>query len=438
MLPGIGGGPAERLTQPKYLHKRRNNLSILGKWRRNVTCANLQIIFQRYKIIRSFQMAPKNLKGRQNKVAFERFDHDKFGESRMSPWGLQRYMKDLGWRPYGYSDWPTKLRGRWIRREGLQCASHGGKSTCLGRHPKLWIPGKTELTAFTSGEEIEPGLDTADRAGDAYPAPTLPSNGRYMLASLPPELLHQILGYLIPRGCAYQFLVGKRTNKPIQIVQQVVPANGNGLRSVHPALAATSRHWRDVVYGILYGQNSFVFNLGITTMEVGIGTHDFRKMESWVRILSDAPDSGSPLGPLTETVAAYLKSATLLFAYPVSTGTKEVNQIMSMVSRVTQMLGLTVFDELQIHIQPAQKTNKQYDTVYVDTLDVDFCEDTKRIKVQVRDSEIISPSRAQKVQRAFEPLVKLRAVGDVTISGLMTEDLARDLKDSITANKGPA
>ncbi len=211
------------------------------------------------------------------------------------------------------------------------------------------------------------------------------------------------------------------------------------------------------MYGVLYGQNAFVFNVAITTLEVSVGSHDFRRFESWVRVLSTAdmsPGSGSgsgprstsssssisPLGPITSATAAYLRSATLLFVYPIFLGTKDLAQLVGVVDKAAQTLRSTVFGaDLRIHIQAAPKAHKQYDTLHVDVLDVDCrCRESKGtthgIRVSVEDPKLSPPGRASKVESTFHPLLKLRAAGKPSISGNVSEDFARRLEESIAAN----
>ncbi|RYO82385.1 hypothetical protein DL766_004735 [Monosporascus sp. MC13-8B] len=279
------------------------------------------------------------------------------------------------------------------------------------------------------GDRDQVGLE--DRAGDAYPAPTATCTSRHRLAALPQEILQQILGYLVPRGSAYQFFYAKHNNKPVTVVQQFIPANEHGLRSAHLALAGTSRYWRDVVYSMLYGINMFVFNIGTTTMETSVESHDFKQFESWVRVLSE--EHSGPLGPMSQATAKYLKSAILLFAFPISLGSKEASQLADVVARAARMLESAAFSKLQIHLQALGRISKAYDTILVDSLDVDFCGTTNVMQVKLRDPKVVPPSsRSNKVQRAFEPLLKLKAVGEPLISGLVAEDFAQEMKDNIT------
>ncbi|RYP47651.1 hypothetical protein DL768_006304 [Monosporascus sp. mg162] len=378
-------------------------------------------------------MASNSAKGRQNKRLLETYERHgmRLGEARMSPWGLQRFEKEREeWLP-SLGDWPCEVRGRWLLRNGYQCVNHGGKSYCLGHGvPKLTIPSASNLDAFAGGEEIELKWNLEDRAGDAYPAPTATCTSRHRLATLPQEILQQILSYLVPRGSAYQFFYARRNNKPVAIVQQFIPANEHGLRSAHLALAGTSCYWRDVVYGRFYGINMFAFNIGTTTMEISVESHNFKRFESWVKVLSE--EHRGPLGPMSQATAKYLKSAMLLFSFPISLGSKEVGQLADVVTQAARMLESATFSKLQIHLQALGRMNKMYDTIWVDSLDVDFCDTTNLMQVKLRDPKVVPPSsRSNKMQRIFEPLLKLKAVEPV-ISGLMTEGFAQEIKDNIT------
>ncbi|RYP75033.1 hypothetical protein DL771_002681 [Monosporascus sp. 5C6A] len=380
-------------------------------------------------------MASNTSKGRQNKRPLELYERSgcRLGEARMSPWGLQRFAEDRDvWVPIMW-DWPNAVRGRWLLRNGYQCISNGCKSYCLG-HAVLKLTLrviKSDLDAFAGGEEIEPKWNLEDRAGDAYPASTTPCTSRHRLAALPQAILQQILGYLVPRGSAYQFFYVRRKNKPLAMVQQFIPANEHGLGSAHLALAGTSRYWRDVVYSMFYGMNTFAFNIGTTTMQISVGSHSFPRFESWIKVLSE--EHSGPLGPMNQVTAKYLKSAILLFAYPVSLGSKEVGRLADVVTRAASMLESATLSKLQIHLEALGRVDEKYDTIPVDSLDVDFCGTTNVMQVKVRDPRVVPPSgRSNKVQRAFEPLLKLKAVSEPVISGLIAEDFAQELKDNIT------
>ncbi|KAK8034639.1 hypothetical protein PG993_009634 [Apiospora rasikravindrae] len=307
-----------------------------------------------------------------------------------------------------------------------------------------------------------PGARTAIRSN------TTPQG---LLGTLPPELLQQILepllleGLFSSAGCATQFFYGRRANKHIQIVHQMIPLPQRHGKSDIPAttvpgakglsLAQTSRFWRDYIYSRLYGQNNaFVFNMGINTHEVLLGSRDYRPWQSWVRALAPPPSSDGetppPFGPLTGHALKWLRDVTLVIACPVSHGAREVARLEAEVRRAVEMLRQCErLDSLQLCLQVCERADKRYDTLKISLLDVSLAAEgeiesgrtydggRRRMTVHIRDPVVQEPTRLNKLQRAFEPLLKLEDVArKVDIYGLMTREFHDELSRALTIGGG--
>ena len=186
---------------------------------------------------------------------------------------------------------------------------------------------------------------------------------RCMLAEMPPEIMDKILGYLLPTGCVYQFLVCNMNPRSIyyhwprtnyhgrcylvvnQLVPHPCPGRGDTVETARLALAATNQAFHAYVCARFYGENTFVFHPRLDYLPVyfsptddGKGNADSEepKWNSWVRPLAAGPthddylrnnDAASaaaaapplilnPMGPLTGSVGRYIKSAVVVVTVP--------------------------------------------------------------------------------------------------------------------------
>ncbi|KAK7935533.1 hypothetical protein PG985_001028 [Apiospora marii] len=287
------------------------------------------------------------------------------------------------------------------------------------------------------------------------------ANPQGLLGSLPPELLQQVLRELFPdglstsTGCATQFFSARQANKPIQIVHQMMPfpkgyhkdmmvpiPNKPGAGGL--GLAQTSRYWHNFIYSSLYGQNAFVFNVGITTHEVRIESRDFGSWHSWMRALTPPPNGEmpGPLGPVTGRAAKWLRNVTLVIACPTSHGAREISQLEAEVRRAVEVLReCERLETLQLCLQVCERADKRFDTLRIDLLDASLAveEDSSRryMKVEIRDPVVQEPTRMNKVQRAFEPLLELENVAQkVVINGLMLREFYDELSRTLSADGG--
>lgn len=293
-------------------------------------------------------------------------------------------------------------------------------------------------------------------------------NPQGLLGSLPPELLQQVLrelfpdGHFISRGCATQFFSARYANKPIQIVHQMIPfpegyqndrmvpmPNKPGAGGL--GLAGTSRHWHDYIYSRLYGQNAFVFHVGINTHEVRIESRDFGPWHSWTRALPPPPPHGEmpgPLGPLTDRAAKWLRDATLVIACPTSRGAREVSRLEAEVRRVVGVLReCERLESLQLCLQVCERADKRFDTLRIDLLNASLVvaeedgggsESGRRyMKVEIRDPIVQEPNCMNKLQRAFEPLLELENVTQkVVVNGLVLREFYEELSRTLSADGG--
>ncbi|KAK8065955.1 hypothetical protein PG997_012702 [Apiospora hydei] len=292
-----------------------------------------------------------------------------------------------------------------------------------------------------------------------------------LLGTLPPELLKQILeplllqGLFSSTGCAIQLFYGRRANKHIQIVHQMIPLPQRNRKTDIPAtttpgatglsLAQTSRFWRDYIYSRLYGQNNaFVFNIGINTHEVRLGSRDYRLWQSWVRALAPPPSSDdetpAPFGPLTGHALKWLSDMTLVIACPVSHGAREVARLEAEVRRAVEMLRRCErLYSLQLCLQVCERADKRYDTLKISLLDASLVAEEeiesdrvddggrRHMKVHIRDPVVQEPTRMNKLQKILEPLLELEGVArKVDIYGLMTREFHEKLSRALTIGGG--
>lgn len=294
------------------------------------------------------------------------------------------------------------------------------------------VPQNSRATwAASLDGQADPILDEPDLC----PPPTQQTKGRCLVTSLPAELTRQILGYLVPTGCAYHFLRCRPTgtvravgDKPWQLVQQIVPSEESPHKTVasaHLALAATNRHFNRLVYDVFYGENSFAFNIGITSMEAKMGSVDFNQWESWTRIIEEEGVAG-PLGPLTARAAGHVREVTLLVAGSVAHTAKHVERLGSMVADAVDTLSHGSIAHLAVHVEVADRVDKRFDTIRLDKLEVSLHDG--RVKIEVRDPELQRLSRMSKMRLAVEPLLKLRGIRRIQVSGLVAEDFAEELQ----------
>ncbi|KAK7953740.1 hypothetical protein PG996_014632 [Apiospora saccharicola] len=322
-------------------------------------------------------------------------------------------------------------------------SSWGHQPLCTKRswgHPKIVLDtnGVLEWPSVPARQNDSGKADTRKRKQSDRRKPGTSSatetekhtNPHGLLGSLPPELLHQIFqelfldGLFISTGCATQFLSARRANKPTQIVHQMTPfpkGYHNNMMAPIPnkpgagglGLAQTSRYWHDYIYSKQYGQNALVFNVGINIHEARIGSRDFLSWHSWMRALTPPPngETPGPLGPLTGRAAKWLRECERL-------------------------------ESLQLCLQVCERADKRFDTLRIDLLGTSLVveEDSgnrRYMKVEIRDPVVQEPTRMNKLQKAFEPLLELENVAQkVVINGLVLREFYDQLYQTLSADGG--
>lgn len=141
-------------------------------------------------------------------------------------------------------------------------------------------------------------------------------NGRALFATLPNEVLAEILQYLIPAGKGYHFspCTKKHENADsIHYLSSPSPFLDNAAPGMPQlvSLALTSRIFQDVAYGLFYGRNQFVFEIAARTLtsHVDVVQGCSTPFDDWNRVMASPSDNC--LWPLTEATARYVKDLTL-------------------------------------------------------------------------------------------------------------------------------
>ncbi|KAK6856267.1 hypothetical protein PG995_008418 [Apiospora arundinis] len=365
----------------------------------------------------------------------------------------------------------------WRRQDvAHSCCTCCAGSTCRRRQCSIvfdtskllrWCPLPAELPPSTT-RKANPGarkIGTMKTPGKRKPG-NVTATGRStspqgLLGILPPELLQHILDELFVDGCATQFFSGRIANKPVQIVQLMVPLpqdkkgdedTSPGIHSTATttpgapglSLARTNRYWQKYVYGRLYGRNAFIFNMGISTQEVRHRSLDFREWQSWARSLPSEEGPG-PLGPLSGRAARWLRDVTLVIACPTSQSRQELARLEAEVRRAVEILReCELPDSLQLCLQVCERVDKRYDTLGVDVLEASVVAEAeegsggegggkRRMKIEIGDPVVQEPTRMNKLQKAFEPLLELKGMAQkVVINGLLTREFYDHLHRAIS------
>ena len=361
-------------------------------------------------------------------------------ETRETPWGPQwRFLNPTGpntptWQPYNHAN-HIKVHGRWLLDHEApgQCVNHG--VMCSGEPSKITVPSATVTTAFTNKMnlmDIDATLDLCERPikqellkGDSH-APC-------GLLKLPPELMRQILDYIIPSGCVFHFLSTLQ-----QVVQKLVPKTVPRPASVHTGLAATSKALHDTVCRMLYGENIFVFNIATRPIRARVYSNDFRAWESWSRLHSGHGAQGHEsrsLGPITARTAPYLRKVGLIITHSMTAGTEDIQALGKLVTQAAHVLrhGNGSLERLVVDFRPAVSMDQRSGTLTVDRLQADPGKDG-RMHIKLREVKDDGGSRQNKIQKVLEPLRALKGIKCVKMTGALDEEFAEELVEGMKAH----
>lgn len=354
--------------------------------------------------------------------------------SRVTPWGIQHLNEGHNvWMP-PWPHHPTTMpaHGKWLQdgEYPTQCTNHDGRSMCAGHGtPKITVPHYPLLSAFRSNEEIDSTLDLAERHNTDRYKDVKPSEGCSMIFELPVEIMRQILDYMLPSGQTFHFLPARDQKQHVQVVQRLALTESNEQSGTptYLALAATCRELQDLIYAIVYGENDFIFNISAVPVRAKLRSSNFRKFTSWSRLLRQTPQ---PLGPLTARAATYIKKVTLLIALTPSHGTKDVNELEKLVTEAAEILThCKRLQHLTIDFQLAPRVARNDDALSVDRLDVDFRDG--QLEVGIWKPEVETVRRPNMTQRVLLPLMRIRGVRKLALSGTMSEDVFGELQAAL-------
>ena len=360
-------------------------------------------------------------------------------ETRKTPWGPQwrslttTAPKGPMWQPYNHAN-HIKVHGRWLldTEAPRQCVNHGVK--CASEPPKITVPSTTVKTAFTTilnPLDVDATLDLSERP-TKQDLPAGNSSAACGLLKLPPELMKQILEYIIPSGCVFHFL-----STPKHVVQKLVPKTVSRPASVHTRLAATSKALHDTVCRMLYSENIFVFNIASRPIRARVYSSDFRAWESWSRLHSGRGAQGHEsrsLGPITARTTPYLRKVGLIITYSMLAGTEDVQALGKLVEGAAGVLehGNGKLERLVVDFRPAVSTDQRSDTLTVERLQADPGKDG-RMHIKLREVNDDGGRRQNKIQKVLEPFRALKGIKGVKLTGAVDEGFAKELTEGMKA-----
>lgn len=169
-----------------------------------------------------------------------------------------------------------------------------------------------EITARHKRRRLNPkqGSPTAIPSTDVHSTGILPS----AINMLAPEILLQILRHVLPTGHLYHIFPRTRGMQTVAVIQQLVPyADHDAVpqRYFTAVLLANRRLYHEAM-SILYGENSFVFNLTTKTQLFSQVYWDGIGLESWCTAL---PRPQSSVWPITVSSAQYITKATFVVSF---------------------------------------------------------------------------------------------------------------------------
>ncbi|KAK3720636.1 hypothetical protein LTR37_003685 [Vermiconidia calcicola] len=326
----------------------------------------------------------------------------------MTPWGVK--CRRLAHTHRAKYTEPYTVRGRWIKDLLPELCK-----SCRG--------------SDISDEELDPILETVERVAPQKVSKR--SKGRCMITKLPCEILRQILDYIVSSGCVYHFLPCRYMKEPAQVVQRLNNAKASFPTCVDVSLAATCSALHGTVCSILYGENDFIFNISAASINTSISSTTFSGFESWSRVLGTAPQS---LGSIGVHAAKYIKHASLIIALPIGYGTREVGTLRAIVQKAVDVLRrATNMEHLTIDFQLPAWVGGHKGALGIDRLAAHVDAKTGKLNVRVLDPTLEPVWRRNKAERALEPLLGLKGVKEILLSGMISETFTEELRVAATS-----
>lgn len=212
----------------------------------------------------------------------------------------------------------TPFRGRWVRNTMYQSKLVNNNQNRIFddfaesvQYPRIdldqitWAARKAQYSWRQSARTI--------------PEPT---TKKCLLTQLPNEVLIHIMRYLIPYDQSFHIFdyeneyrrrstMIHRFCKPISDIREADPIAGN-IQPHITALATVCRRLSDIFHTVMYGDNRFIFELGMSTVwprPIAKSQTSLCNVESWARIYEAIHEC---LWPLTARTSVYVKDVTIL------------------------------------------------------------------------------------------------------------------------------
>ena len=309
-----------------------------------------------------------------------------------TPWGVR--CNNLGHDHRSNLFGPFAVRGHWLqdRVSGkcMSCQVLGPRHFSPCYKPNRITTPKRDL--FEANFDLmDPIFDLAERT-DTHDNETKQSQSRCLITELPYEILRQILDYIVPSGCVYQFIPSKQESRPTQIVQRFISSSDHYPSVVELAIAATCRTLQQRICEVLYGENEFILNIAVDSLIVLSAFKPSVRFESWSRLLCQPP---GPLASITARTAPFLKSVSLLIVFPHEDKEWQADELHGKLSTLVEILEhCKQLHRLTIDFQvPTPASPGGGKARHVDRLQVDFDETTRKWNIQVSKYTSVLPRR---------------------------------------------
>lgn len=264
------------------------------------------------------------------------------------------------------------------------------------------------------------------------------------ISGLPTELLVSILQHLVPTGRVFHFSPTSRMRGGVLSVSVHTLC---GFDNWKPGcdistLALTCQRFRDISYGLLYGQNQFVIELATTAItseiqladdvETFVESEDIEHQLSWSRICSKG--SISAFYPSTPFTLRYVTDLTICINLTAANSSGgERFELCEQLQSIITCFGddAPSLRRLAVSLDVCEHQHRLFRSKRLE-----LCGSPPRMgfREQTPTTQLANVTSRHYVllEKLVQPLFQLRGVGSVVVRGLLDEDFAATLRDSVT------